>query len=695
MMPMTADRWERVKQIVGDALEIDAPLRSAFLADACGTDADLRAEVESLLAADDPGGRFLEPDRPPDRIGAYRIVREIGRGGMGAVYEGARADAQFEQRVAIKVVKRGMDTDAVLRRFHAERQVLARLQHPGIARLFDGGMTADGRPYFVMEYLDAAPITTYCEDRALAAGARVDLFASVCDAVEYAHGHLVLHRDLKPANIVVDGSGAPKLLDFGIAKLLDETDRSTTVTDAGHRAMTPKYASPEQLRGDPLTTASDVYALGLLLRELVPDAHRRGDLDRIIRKALEDEPPRRYQRAGDLAEDLRRYRSDRPVSARPSGAAYRARKFAARHWRGLAVSAAALAVVAAALINAIVEGRRADRHFREVRQLANSFLFEFHDAIAKLPGATPARELVLKRAVEYLDKLSAESANDIDLKRELAESYERVGEAQGLYYDANLGKSADAEKNLEKSVALYRDVVAARPSDVGALGELLNAMVNLGSAYNGVDPERRKALFDEVIARVRSHPSAADPRLQMMLGNALTGRAEDLIKAKNLQASLEARNEAIAIHRKLAQLTPPPPGSERLLSIGLKRRASLYVSMGDPAKAVADLDAARAIDEKHVAADPNDAVAKIDLSLTESYRAAALQRTGDYAGAVDALERAVTVRRAMLAADPQNARLRGLVAEDEGKLPGFVENLRKSGAPDTLIRRAEALSPAR
>ena len=284
---MTTDRWERIKQITGEALELEPGRREAFLAEACADDADLRAEVATLLAAEDPSGRFLEPDPPPDRIGPYRVVREIGRGGMGTVYEGRRADAQFEQRVAIKVVKRGMDTDAVLRRFYAERQILARLQHPHIARLFDGGITADGRPYFVMEYLEATALTAHCDARALSVHARIDLFIVVCDAVEYAHSHLVLHRDLKPANIVVDASGAPKLLDFGIAKLLDETDLAGMVTDAGQRAMTPLYASPEQRRGEPLTTASDVLARGLILQALIPDAARRGDLDRIVRKALE------------------------------------------------------------------------------------------------------------------------------------------------------------------------------------------------------------------------------------------------------------------------------------------------------------------------------------------------------------------------------------------------------------------------
>ncbi len=692
---MTPERWQRITQIVGDALERDAGDRPAFIAAACAGDPELRADVESLLAADDPSGRFLEPDRPPERIGPYRIVREIGRGGMGTVYEAVRDDGRFEQRVAIKIITRGRDTAAVLRRFHAERRVLARLQHPNIAQLFDGGDTADGRPYFVMEYLaDALPITDYCRAHTLPTNARLTLFSTACDAVAYAHSHLVLHRDLKPANIVVDASGTPKLLDFGIAKLLDAAE-APTVTELSARAMTPEYASPEQARGEPLTTASDVYALGLVLRELIAEGDRRGDIARVVRMATEEDAARRYRSAADLADDLRRVVRNEPVIARPAGWTYRAAKYARRHWRGLAVTAAAAAVVVAATANALVQGRRADRHFREVRQLSTSFLFEFHDAIAKLPGATPARELVLKRAVEYLDRLSDEAADDLTLKRELAASYARVGEAQGVYYDANLGKSADAQRNLEKSVALFRDVVAARPADVGALAELLNAMVNLGSALAGIDPARRQAMFDEVIARVRSHPSRADARLQMMLANALTGRAEDFNSAKNLAASLDARNEAVAIYTTLAQRDPPHPGSQRMLSIGLKRRAALYIATGDNGRAIADLESARAIDEKRIAGDATDSVAKIDLALGESYRAAALQRTGDYAGAIDAIERTLTIRRAMVAADPQNVRVRQLLAEEEAKLPRLLEALRKAGAPDPLLHRAEALAGAR
>jgi non-specific serine/threonine protein kinase/serine/threonine-protein kinase len=685
---MTA-RWDRIKEIAGEALEIDRASRAAFLLDACGGDAELHAEILTLLGAEDPG-RFLEPDRPPDRIGAYRIVREIGRGGMGTVYEGARADAQFEQRAAIKIVKRGMDTDAVLRRFYAERQILARLQHPHIGRLFDGGVTDDGRPYFVMEYLEAQPITTYCDEHRLNASARIELFILVCDAVEYAHSRFVLHRDLKPANIVVDASGTPKLLDFGIAKLLDRDDPTGLVTEVAQHAMTPAYASPEQRRGEVLTTASDVYALGLILQELVPASDRRGDLERIVRKALEDDEGRRYQRAGALAEDLRRYRANQPVSARPSGPAYRASKYIARHWRGLSVTAVAVVIVTVAVANAVVQGRRAERHFKEVRQLANSFLFEFHDAIARLPGATPARELVLTRAVQYLDALSREATSDVDLKRELAESYQRVAAAQGLVYEANLGKETDAQRNYEKAVALFRDVAVARPSDPGAKVDLASAMIDLSSVLNSTDPPRRRALLDEAAVRLRD---LSDPRARMVLANAYTGLAE--VTTADPAQSLTNRNKAIAIYAALSKQTPPYPDSERVYSISLKRRGVLYYSgMHDAATSIVDLNTAKAIDERRIAADPASAVARLDLAIGESYRSVVLRQLGQFPEAVDALERCLAIRRDLFQADPQNVRNRQLLAADVAKVPTLVAALEKAGAPEALQKRAAALTTA-
>src|SRR5262245_53658904 len=281
---MSTERWSQLEGLFHAALDRAPADRDAFVVDACGEDAGLRREVRRLVHAHEQASGFVEqvaadvvrvaatvPPDPP-QIGAYRIVRELGRGGMGTVYLGERADAQFDMRVAIKVIKRGMDTDAVLQRFRHERQILAGLTHPNIARLLDGGTTGDGVSYFVMEYVEGQPIDQYCRAHRLPINQRLELFRDVCAAVEYAHQNLIVHRDIKPSNILVTSEGIPKLLDFGIAKLLDTGGGDLTATEFGRQAMTPQYASPEQLRGDRVTTAADVYALGVLLYELLTDA---------------------------------------------------------------------------------------------------------------------------------------------------------------------------------------------------------------------------------------------------------------------------------------------------------------------------------------------------------------------------------------------------------------------------------------
>src|SRR5829696_10380540 len=302
-------RWQRLDAMLDAALELDPAAQAAFLDQACAGDPELRADAEAMLAdagaatfLDTPAAAFAAPllptqggtegggtrggDKggatpaaPPDGaiVGPYRVVRELGRGGMGAVYLAERADGQFEQQVALKLIKRGMDSEEIHRRFLAERQILARLSHPNIARLLDGGVSADGRPYFAMEYVDGAPITAHCDERRLTIDERLRLFRGVCSAVGYAHQSLVVHRDLKPSNILVTSDGTVKLLDFGVAKLLRRgPGQETGVTRTGVRVMTPEYAAPEQVLGARVTTATDVYALGAVLYELLTGrrAHR-------------------------------------------------------------------------------------------------------------------------------------------------------------------------------------------------------------------------------------------------------------------------------------------------------------------------------------------------------------------------------------------------------------------------------------
>ena len=393
---MNADRWQRLESLFDTARTLAPEARSRFLAEACAGDPALQSEVERLLTAHDSAGDFISTpaihqfaaNDAHDSIigrsfGSYRVVGEIARGGMGAVYLAERADGEFERRAALKVIKRGMDTDLVLKRFRAERQMLAALEHPHIARLLDGGSTDDGRPYFIMEYIEGQSIDDFAESRTLGVRERLALFLSVCDAVEYAHQHLIIHRDIKPGNILVTADGVPKLLDFGIAKALDPTEDAPTGTITGARIMTPEYASPEQIEGHQATVTSDVYSLGVVLYRLltggspyrltsrdpimIAEAVRttepskpsmaveqvprlrhelRGDLDTIVLMALRKEPERRYQSARELADDIRRYLAGEPVRARSDKVAYRAAKFVRRHRTSAIASAITLCVLA-------------------------------------------------------------------------------------------------------------------------------------------------------------------------------------------------------------------------------------------------------------------------------------------------------------------------------------------------------------
>jgi serine/threonine protein kinase/TolB-like protein/Flp pilus assembly protein TadD len=430
MKPMPPQRWEQVKQLYQAALGREPQTRSAFLAEACAGDPALLREVESLLQSNDEAGSFLsatalkDAERAPAeewvgrRVGAYKLIREIGRGGMGTVYLASRADELFNKLVAVKLINRGMDTESILRRFENERRILAALEHPSIARLLDGGTTEDGLPYFVMEYFEGQPLYQYCDTHQLSVDERLRLFEKICSAVQYAHRQLIVHRDLKPKNILVTADGTPKLLDFGIAKFLRPELASHTIdpTAPAVRLMTPEYASPEQVRGEPITAASDIYSLGVLLyglltghrpyvlksrfphelsrviceeeptapsaivsrvepaddpeaadstpitpqwvskaRHASPEQLRRrlrGDLDNIVLKAMNKAPPARYASAEELSEDIRRHLEGRPIIARQPATSYRVAKWVQR--QRTAVIAAALALLAFAAAGAAV-----------------------------------------------------------------------------------------------------------------------------------------------------------------------------------------------------------------------------------------------------------------------------------------------------------------------------------------------------
>jgi tetratricopeptide (TPR) repeat protein len=468
--------FRQVEAIFHEALERPPAQRAAFLEQACDGDDRIRREVERLLKLDGQAAGLLDtapwkqesPEthgpvdplaQPGARIGHYQLLERIAVGGMGTVWLAERADRHFEQKVAVKLIKRGMDTEDILRRFRTERQVLAGLQHPNIARLLDGGATSDGRPYLVMEFIEGRPIDTHCEARGLSLRQRIELFIKVCHGVQVAHRNLVIHRDLKPSNILVTEDGEPKLLDFGIAKVL--SDEGMAVTATGLRVMTPLYASPEQIRGDRITTAGDVYGLGVILYELIvgrspyqlttqsrSEIERAvlrqeptrpstvvgrqtvaGDLDTIVLKALSKEPEARYGSPEQLAEDLQRSLDGRPILARPTGVGTRIVKALRRNRRSVAAAIAggvlSLVVVVLVSVYLFVVPIRVQEHLDAARlelldpEQSNAIYISVYWHDANAGGELPREQL--ERAVSHYDRALRlyPMRDDIRLEREV------------------------------------------------------------------------------------------------------------------------------------------------------------------------------------------------------------------------------------------------------------------------------------
>ncbi len=685
--------WERIESLFQKSLELAPEERASFLKAECGDDFGLLQEVESLLSHHLPGDSLMgipleravedvisdmEALAPGSHIDHFRIVRQLGQGGMGAVYLAVRDDDQYQQQVAIKIVRLGMDRQFVVRRFRTERQILANLKHPNIARLLDGGSTVEGLPYLVMEYIQGKPIDRYCIESGLSVAERLRLFCKACSAVQYAHQNLVIHRDIKPNNILVLADGEPKLLDFGIAKLLtpQQPSGAAELTQPMHQLMTPEFASPEQVRQEPVNTTCDVYSLGVLLyrpltsrwpyrlkthspleiqeaickqepekpsaaidrrepgngpgngeasslqsrsrmrrRDGVTEKLRRqltGDMDHILLKALRKEPHLRYSSVEQFADDIRRHLEERPVKARHGTFAYRSSKFIRRHKGWMAAAALFVITLAMGIVTTNIERAKAERRFNQVRKLSNSFIFDVEDEINK--GPTKAKEMLVKTALEYLDSLAHDSGNDPSLQRELASAYERVGRIQGNSYDSNLGDTQGALVSYRKSLALRLQLASDHPKD---------------------------------------------PAIQNELANSYEGLGDVLYTADDLKDGLQNYDTALALRESLAQGNPKSPDlrfglAELFSKIGDIKGLNGYPNLGDTLGALQNYRQSLSIDEDLSQAHLENreyrfALAKVLVSIGMLFEV-----SGDVRGALDTERRGMAMMENLATLEPTN-----------------------------------------
>ena len=736
--------WIRVSELVDAAMQLSPEERAGYLDKACD-DPKLRAYIDSLVVPFDQAGDFLEESALESyardsaevycvnvwigrRIGDYRLDEQIGEGGMGAVFRASRADDQYRKQVAIKLLKEGFESSYALARFRAERQILANLEHPNIARLLDGGQTEEGFPYFVMELVDGEPIDQYCDTHKLSINERLRLFCIICSAVEYAHQNLVIHRDLKPANILVTAEGVPKLLDFGIARLLspdllaDESDRTVNLL----RVMTPEYASPEQIRGDPVTTASDVYSLGVVLyilltghrpyyftgrsptvmaevicnteplrpsaivgrpetrtnpdgsttvlaspesvslaRDDKPEKLRRklsGDLDNVLLMALRKEPQRRYASVGQFSRDIQLHLQDAPVLAHQDTFLYRTGKLIRRH-RLVSVSAAIfILTLLGGILTTLHQARiaraeraKAERRFNDVRHLANAMMFDVHDSIKDLPGATSARKLLVDRALEYLDSLSREVTDDPSLQRELATAYEKVGDVQGLAPFANLGDTAGALASYNKALQIRLTMARSNPQDADAQNALSSLYYRMAYCLNATSD--------------------------------FAGASESIRKALSL-------NEAAAAQRKDARTLDRLAGTHYVL-------AGILTETGALDEAMSHYRKAEAIRGEVQNPAPNEA-ALLRIHLAGDYfgMSEVYELKGQLVPAIDIAEKAALDLKQLSRDDPKNATLQiflgeadmnlGKLLEHEGRLNEALSHLRQAEQRYRFLADADA-----
>ena len=707
--------WRAVSPYLDQALDMPADDRVEWLRSMRERDPAAASMMEALLAQHEllARERFLEQSPPavdPEDsragtpVGAYTLVRPIGEGGMGTVWLAERSDGEIQHRVAVKFLAPGGQRPVWRERFLRERQMLASLSHPSIVHVIDAGHTAQGRPYLVMEYVDGLPIDVYAAD--LPVPERLRLFLRVCEGVAHAHQHLIIHRDLKPTNILVDASGQPKLLDFGIAKLVDET---ASVTQTVERLLTPQYASPEQLRGTPQSTATDIYSLGAVLyklltgraphegqrrtaatdtQELVPASRVNpavpADADYVVRRALRDDPAHRYSSVEALAADVRALLESRPVAARAGDRWYRLRMFVRRNRVPIGAAAMVMVSLSGGLYAANRQRAIADDRFQQVRQLANRFI-ALDAELRLIEGTTDIRSRIVVDALQYLEALGRDAARDPGLSLEIATAYQQVARVQGVPFISNLGLMPQAEESLRKANTFIDAVLAREPRNRQAL--LTSAQI-AHDRMAVVDMQNRR---DDALAAARSAANRLD-----QFFDGYTATADDVNAATQIYSNIAIAyqnsnrfEESIRYSRRALDISAGVEAARM-------RRASAFGVLAYSLRRVGDLDGAltagqesRLLLEHLAPADRGNlinALWRVGLTLGED-GGPNLGRPDD---ALRAFQQGLDIAEEQASKDPTDSRSRvrvGVVALEIGNILRHSDPARARAVYDRALAR--------
>ena len=766
---MNSQNWQQVKDIFAEALEISNGHRLDFLRERCGADETLYAEVKSLLDANADTEPLIEKNALNlaaklngksynfTKFGRYTVLREIGRGGMGAVFLAERNDGEYEQQAALKIIRQSFVNEEIERHFRRERQILASLNHPNIAKLLDGGVSEAGELFLVMEYVEGASLLEYTDRHQLNIEEKLKLFLKICRAVSFAHQNLVVHRDLKPSNILITEDGEPKLLDFGLAKITAPNDglfaaeNGFEQTKTLFRAFTPAYASPEQIHGKPITTASDVYSLGVMLYELLtgekpfqfegksldeilktvdytepprPSAvgnsrlqisdskfenkqnpksktqnpkSLKGDLDNITLKALRKEPARRYKSVEAFAGDIERHLKNLPIGARPNTFGYRASRFFRRNKISVSATAfvilALLSGLAAALWQAHIarlERDRAEKRFADVRKLSNSLLFELSPKIERLPGSTEAREILVSQALEYLDSLAAESQNDLQLQSELATAYEKIGDLQGNPTNPNLVDSGKAIESYAKAGEMRQNLFEKNRNDVESEQKLAENYHVLGNIYSQTNEIEAAAKNTNRALEIYEKLVAENPessKLRLNLAKV------DYDFGLNLQSN-KKHSESLVYFEKaknlLANLNSETPNQTELLrTIAETKIQNANALSWTKRQTEAETEAKEAITiyEKLFAANPNDVAVRGGMWLTYWLTSNIYQDQNDQL-AYEFAQKALKVVAETVAQDGANIRAKQQLAKSYSTLGETATTIGKSAEAISYLEKA-------